>query len=169
LYCSSYSSGAMNSGVPAESTRVNLHLLVNSSLSLTLSLSLPTYLSIATSLSRSLSVSLSISLSLPTYLSIATSLFLFLSLSFSRSLSLTSPWPEKRQTPNEQHALRWTSRESQQRLHEKKQKATISRALLPNTALSLPACPSVRRRTEMCSGSEAGSYLRLIDFCIAQL
>ena len=23
--------------------------------------------------------------------------------------------------------------------------------------------------TEMCSGSEAGSYLRLIDFCIAQL
>jgi len=23
--------------------------------------------------------------------------------------------------------------------------------------------------TEMCSGSEAGSYLRLIDFCITQL
>ena len=26
-----------------------------------------------------------------------------------------------------------------------------------------------RRFTEMCSGSEAGSYLRLIDFCITEL
>ena len=37
------------------------------------------------------------------------------------------------------------------------------------------ACPDVTPQfennyfTEMCSGSEAGSYLRLIDFCITQL
>ena len=28
---------------------------------------------------------------------------------------------------------------------------------------------SIAQKTEMCSGSEEGSYLRLIDFCIAQL
>ena len=37
---------------------------------------------------------------------------------------------------------------------------------------SSPACRAEFKNnysTEMCSGSEAGSYLRLIDFCIAQL
>ena len=53
-----------------------------------------------------------------------------------------------------------------------------------NTAVDTPApipvvgrevsrmCPILSRNnyfTEMCSGSEAGSYLRLIDVCITQL
>ena len=32
-----------------------------------------------------------------------------------------------------------------------------------------PACQMTSHFTEMCSGSEAGSYLRLIDSCITQL
>jgi len=39
------------------------------------------------------------------------------------------------------------------------------RALAPVTSVMVFLPPFA----EMCSGSEAGSYLRLIDFCITQL
>jgi len=45
--------------------------------------------------------------------------------------------------------------------------AHLRRVHLPGGGGSVRLAPEVT--LEMCSGSEAGSYLRLIDFCITQL
>ena len=107
------------------------------------------YLSIYLSISISLSIYLSISIYIYLYLYLYLSLSIYLSIYLSISLSLS-------------HSI------------------CIYKIRLETTSFPAHFSLGVAHRcvrgqlrnnyfTEMCSGSEEGSYLRLIDFCITQL
>ena len=144
-------------------------------LSLSLSLSLSRCLSLSLSLSRARALSLSLSL----LLSLSLSCSLSLSLSRARSLSLAlraSSCLGRAEYPGVQPGGRAQRRPSGQRVERRDGTASERRGdnlkgvkdlHLKAKALTVVLCvPSSRG---LLSGSEAGLYLRLIDFCITQL